>query len=649
MCGIGGYWSSSFVSKNVATNMTKALSNRGPDDSGIYFDDESGLSLVHTRLSIIDLSVAGHQPMTSSCGRFHLVFNGEIYNHLNLRKELVSELKAIPWIGDSDSETLLIALSHWGIEKTLNRINGMFAFALWDKLERTLYLARDRMGEKPLYYGRCGNSFLFGSELKALAVHPDWTGKVNRDSLALFLKHNCVPSPHSIYDGISKLSPGHFVVINNADQTTFEPVCYWSISEQSLKGIILGHKFNDYPVADISAELHSLLQDAVRCRMQSDVPLGAFLSGGYDSSLIVSLMQAASSKPVKTYSVGFNEASYNEANHARAVSNILGTDHSEIFITHKDAQEVIPELSWIYDEPFSDSSQIPTYLVCKLARKNVTVALSGDGGDELFAGYNRHIFGPALWSKTRRLPKPIRPFLSTFLSNIANIKIQSFLEHTPYFSKVHDLSSKLHKFANAIKADSGIEFYDLIASHWSESESVVIGAVGPRNIFHMQNIPPEISDLRSVMQYLDQTTYLPNDILTKVDRASMSVGLEARVPFLDPRLVDFSWSIPDHLKVKNDQGKTLLREILYNYVPRELMDRPKQGFSIPLADWLRGPLREWADDLLNENRLKSDGFFNPSIVREKWKIHLDGRDGWHYHLWDILMFQCWLDANPKAH
>lgn len=648
MCGIAGYWRREQVDSSVALEMAQKIASRGPDDFGVWCAADTGLALAHRRLSILDLSPAGHQPMTSFCGRYKLVFNGEIYNHKILRAELEAQFSNIVWRGHSDTETLLAALVVWGIKLTLERLNGMFAFALWDESEKVLLLARDRMGEKPLYYGKSGDTFLFGSELKALSVHPDWDGEVNRDVLALYLRHNCVPSPYCIYKGIAKLPPAHFVVIRDAGQKIDEPQCYWNLAEIAVKGVATT-KVVARSVNDLTVSFDSLLRDAVGIRMEADVSLGAFLSGGYDSTAVTALMQAQSASPIKTFSIGFNDTTYNEAHHAKAVAKHLGTDHTELYVTSAQAQSVIPKLPYIYDEPFSDSSQIPTYLVCQMAQKHVTVALSGDGGDELFAGYNRHVFGPGIWRRTQKLPMPVRQLCGNFLNYFAQKDLQALMRLLPLKFRIPGVENKIQKLAEAMLAVSGADFYRSLSSHWKEPGSIVIGSYEPESILTKREQLPDLPELRDMMLYLDQVTYLPDDILTKVDRASMAVSLEARVPFLDHRLVEFAWALPSEYKVKNGEGKWLLREVLHKYVPRELIERPKQGFGIPLAEWLRGPLRDWADELLNEKRLQSEGFFEPAIVRMKWETHLSGKDGWHYHLWDILMFQAWLEANPKAH
>lgn len=638
MCGITGYWGRHGVEPAIAEQMACRIETRGPDDAGVWIDDAVGIALTHRRLSILDLSTAGHQPMQSPCGRYVLVYNGEIYNHLDIRDDLEFEGGAFNWRGHSDTETLLAALRQWGIQRALERLNGMFAFALWDVSERILFLARDRMGEKPLYYGRSGDAFLFGSELKALAAHPDWQGAMNRDALALYMRHNCVPAPWSIYQGIAKLPPAHYVVIAEGGRAVGEAQCYWSLGQVAEQGV--ANAAGEPEV--LTDELDALLRDAVGRRMAADVPLGAFLSGGYDSTIVAALMQAQSERPIQTFTIGSHTESYNEAQHARAVAKHLGTDHTELYVTPEDAMAVIPKLPFMYDEPFADSSQIPTFLVSQLARQNVTVALSGDGGDELFSGYNRHIVGPELWRQVSTLPRWLRRAAGYSLDAIAQREVERWADQLPRRFRTQNLGNKLEKLASAMQAATGSAFYKDLASHWKDPASVVLGAKEPATLLDRADEQPALPGLRERMMYLDMMTYLPDDILTKVDRASMAVSLEARVPLLDHRLVEFAWRVPTELKYCNGQGKWLLRQVLYRYVPRELMDRPKMGFGVPIEHWLRGPLREWAEALLNEKRLREEGFFDPKPIRKMWEEHVSGKRRWHYHLWDVLMFQAWM-------
>jgi len=640
LCGIVGYWDEKYgADGSIADLMARQILYRGPDDSGVWLDKNKQLALAHRRLSILDLSPAGHQPMCSPCGRYILVYNGEIYNHLDLREELESDDGHFDWRGHSDTETLLAALRHWGIDNTLKRINGMFAFALWDNQERLLYLARDRMGEKPLFYGRNGKIFLFGSELKALAAHPDWEGTMDRNAISLYMRHNYIPAPWSIYQGISKLLPAHYVVISEGGTKIGNPKCYWDLGKAAEDGI----NDNNSSPEELIDELDTLLRDAVGRRMMSDVPLGAFLSGGYDSTTIAALMQVQSDRPIKTFSIGFHEAAYNEADHAKAVATHLGTDHTELYVSPEEAMAVIPQLPLIYDEPFSDSSQIPTFLVSKLARKHVTVSLSGDGGDELFCGYNRYVLGYNIWNKLRILPSTVRHGLAWTMNHLPGHKLDAIQRMLPQRYRVSNLADRLPKLAEVLDHQDGESFYRDLVSHWKNPDQIVVGANEPETLLSQPEALPKIRGLREKMMYLDMKTYLPDDILTKVDRATMAVSLEARVPLLDYRVVEFAWRVPTELKYRDGKGKWLLRQMLYRYVPASLMDRPKMGFGVPIEHWLRGPLREWAEELLDENRLRQEGNLRPEPIRKLWEAHLTGKQRWHYYLWDILMFQAWLE------
>ena len=579
--------------------------------------------------------------MHSPCGRYVLVFNGEIYNHLDLRASLEKEGGHFNWCGHSDTETLLAALRHWGIENTLQMINGMFAFALWDGQERVLLLARDRMGEKPLYYGRTGNAFLFGSELKALTAFPEWEGHIDRDALTLFMRHNCIPAPWSIYKGIAKLPPAHFVAIGSGGTQLNEPKCYWDLADIAKRGVLTS---SGEPVA-LANQLETLLRDAVSQRMAADVPLGAFLSGGYDSSVIAALMQDQSDKPIKTFSIGFCEELYNEAKHAKIVAKHLGTEHTELYVTPEEAMNVIPKLPDIYDEPFSDSSQIPTFLVSELARRHVTVSLSGDGGDELFCGYNRYLLGYRIWQRLRVFPHVFRRAAAWTLNRTPGHMLDKIQRRLPQRLQVSNLADRLPKLADVISHRDGELFYRDLVSHFKQPNEIVLNAREPSTILSDPTHLPNLPSLRELMMYLDMATYLPDDILTKVDRASMAVGLEARVPLLDHRVVEFAWRVPTEYKYRNGGGKWLLRQVLYRYVPKDLMDRPKMGFGVPIEQWLRGPLKQWAEELLSEQRLRKEGYFDPIPIRKMWSEHISGKHRWHYHLWDVLMFQAWLEAH----
>ncbi len=649
MCGLTGFWQPGGCrtedAQVIACRMADALVHRGPDDDGVWMDEGAGLALGHRRLAILDLSPAGHQPMASASDRFVIAFNGEIYNHLTLRQQLASQGAAPAWRGHSDTETLLAAFEAWGVEVTLKKVVGMFALALWDRESRTLTLARDRMGEKPLYYGWQGGVFLFGSELKALRAHPAFLGEIHRDALALFLRHNYVPAPHSIYRGIRKLLPGRYLCVRpDSDCAVAQaPTFYWRAYDAASHGAR-----DDLDDATAVSALDELLRQSIRGQMLADVPLGAFLSGGVDSSTVVALMQAQASRPVKTFTIGFHEQDYNEAEHAHAVAAHLGCEHTELYVTPEQAMAVVPGLPTLFDEPFADSSQIPTFLVAQLAREHVTVSLSGDGGDELFGGYNRYFWTRRIWQKLDRLPLSIRRALAAFMVKPSpqtwNRVFRVFKPMLPKRLDVSLAGDKVHKLAELVTLDSPEAVYRYLVSHWKHpAEDVVIGAREPETILQRPQDWPELPWLEERMMYLDQMTYLPDDILVKVDRAAMGVSLETRVPLLDHRIVEFAWRLPLHMKIRHGQGKWLLRQVLYKYVPQNLIERPKMGFGVPLDQWLRGPLKAWAEELLSETRLRREGYFQPAPIRDKWAEHLSGRRNWAYYLWDVLMFQAWLE------
>ena len=645
MCGIAGFIGGGRSEvpgfENIVSGMIAALHHRGPDSHGVWVDRESGVALAHSRLAIIDLSSAGHQPMHSASGRLVLVFNGEIYNFKELKQALEGEGMAPRWRGTSDTEVLLAAFEAWGVERTLQAAVGMFALALWDKRHKVLVLARDRMGEKPLYYGRQQGFFFFGSELKALKMHPAFNGQIDRESLTLYLRHGYIPAPCSIYQGIHKLSPGHFLRFRQTSGKPEEVISpYWQ-----LKDVIEKARHNPFDGDENEAvqELERLLDQSLQGQMVADVPLGAFLSGGYDSSTVVSLMQARSTRPVKTFTIGFHEKRYNEAEHAKTVARHLGTEHTELYVTPEDAMKVIPRLPLMWDEPFSDSSQIPTFLVSELTRRHVTVSLSGDGGDELFFGYRRYFNGWRIWRVLRRVPNPVRRMIALAMEKLPGRSLENGMRFLPKRFQVPQLAYRLPNLAEIVSQRSGASFYRRLVSHAKDPAALVLGGSEPETIFDCHGKMVDLPDFREYMMYMDAISYLPDDILVKVDRATMAVSLEARVPLLDHRLVEFAWRLPMRFKYRNGQGKWLLRQVLYRYVPREIMDRPKMGFGVPIKHWLRGSLRDWGEALLDENRLRREGFFHPGPIRKMWREHLEGRFPWHYYLWDFLMFQAWLD------
>ena len=633
----------------VVARMASTLHHRGPDDAGIWVDAVAGVALGHRRLSILDLSSAGHQPMVSASGRHVLVFNGEIYNFQQLRGELDRVTRgSLYFHGHSDTEVMLAALEHWGVQRAISRMNGMFAFALWDRRERVLYLGRDRLGEKPVYYGWTGKTFLFGSELKALRCYPDFPAEINRQALALYLRHNCIPAPHTIYEGIYKLPPATILAVSGDAAATAAPAPYWSLKDVVQRGVADPFSGSEQ---DAIEELEALLRDAVKIRMLTNVPLGAFLSGGVDSSAVVALMQAQSEQPVKTFTIGSCEPDYDEAVDARAVARHLATQHTELYVTPAEAMAIIPRLPEIYDEPFADSSQIVTFLVAELARHYVTVGLSGDGGDEVFGGYNRHVWNGRIWNSIKWVPLNARRAAAMAIRQVSPYKWQKLFQTLstvlPRSLMQRQFGYKFHKLAGILPASSPQAMYLTLASHWLEPQSVVLGGKEPETLLTGTGAWPQLPDLAQEMMFLDAVTYLPDDILTKVDRATMAVSLEARVPFLDHRVVEFAWRLPNHLKVHDGHGKVILRRMLSRYVPSELIDRPKSGFGIPLDTWLRGPLRDWVESLLDENRLRSEGFFSPRPIREYWTQHLAGNCDWQYPLWDVLMFQAWLSSQRQ--
>jgi asparagine synthase (glutamine-hydrolysing) len=638
--------------KNIVGHMADTLLHRGPDDGGVW--GEGSVALGHRRLSIVDLSPEGRQPMFSSCGRYVLVFNGEIYNHREIR-QMVDTRNQISWRGHSDTEVMLAAFTEWGVRKAVELFAGMFAFALWDRKEKALFLGRDRLGEKPIYYGMLEDVFLFGSELKSLRVHPKWRGSTNPDALKLFLSYGYVPAPHSIYQGIFKILPGTIVRVASEDldlrgratpSTPLQPYVYWSakdMAESSVSDHFQG------TVEEAVDNLDLLLRKVVAQQMVADVPLGAFLSGGVDSSCVVALMQAQSPRPVKTFTIGFYESGFNEAEYSKAVARHLGTEHTELYVTSKEAHEVVPRLAIHYDEPFADPSQIPTCIISQLTRRYVTVSLSGDGGDELFGGYGRYIFNRDLWRKVGWVPRPIRQSVANLLSMPTPDQWERVGKvFSPFLKKYGSrgtLGDKFHKVAEVLSMPDRIALYYRLLSQRVSPEELLVGG-------NIKSSLPErdagreacLPDFISQMMYLDLVSYLPDDCLVKVDRASMAASLESRAPFLDHRVVEFAWRLPLSMKVRNGEGKWLLKQVLDRYVPRALIERPKKGFSVPIAEWLRGPLREWGESLLNEYRMRNEGFFNVATIQIKWREHLAGQRNWDKLLWHVLMFQAWLEA-----
>lgn len=645
MCGIAGFFDSTIPRDDlagIARAMGDAIAHRGPDDQGIWLDEDASLALSHRRLSIVDLSPAGHQPMISASGRFVLVFNGEIYNHRELRQQLEAERLAPEWRGCSDTEVLLEATAAWGLDRALSASRGMFALALYDRSQRTLSLARDRLGEKPLYFGRAGSAFLFASEVSAFAQHPRFSGEIDGDAVADFMRYSYVPAPRSIYCGLQKLKPGMIADVDVATGTV-ETRAYWGI-ETAYEGAVAQRMSQSRDEA-IEA-FDALLRSAVSEQMIADVPLGAFLSGGIDSSLVVAMMQTLSARPVRTFTIGFEAAQYNEAPFAKAVAAHLGTAHTELYVTERDALDVVADLSAIYSEPFADASQIPTFLVAKLARQSVTVALSGDGGDEVFGGYSRHQLARARWAQIARLPFPVRQRISRLFKalppSVSRALIYAPLAALGKGGAPTRFDERLSKEIDAFGARDDEGLYQLLSARWPLAESPVLSG----RELPLPNVGGD-SHMRHMM-LCDMARYLPDDVLHKVDRAAMSRSLETRVPLLDQRIVEFGMSLSDDVLAFEGTSKWPMRALLARYVPPALTNRPKMGFSLPIGDWLRGGLREWAEDLLSEASLRADGYLDARVVRGAWARHLAGNAGLEHGLWNALMLTQWLRSSRGA-
>lgn len=651
MCGIAGIVGRIGASGSlgsVARSMADVLVHRGPDGGHVWHDEAAEVALAHRRLAIIDLSKDGDQPMVSASGRYVISYNGEIYNFQALRARL--EALGERFRGKSDTEVLLAVIERDGIDEALKQSVGMFAIALWDRQSRKLTLARDRLGEKPLYWAPIGCGVIFGSELRSLLAVPGVSFAIDRRAVTLLLRHNYIPAPWSIYENVFKLEPGAVLTIANVDgAAVIAPVRrYWDVA-----GVLQQARSNPFTgsLDEAVVELDRLLGRTIRDQMISDVPLGAFLSGGIDSSTIVALMQANSSRRVETYSIGFRESGYDEAGHARAIAGHLGTRHTEMYVNARDAIDTIPELPGIYDEPFSDSSQIPTLLVCRMARRHVTVALSGDGGDEVFGGYNRYIWARDLWRLLKLTPFSMRRVLASSVQGVSTERwdriASTLYKLAPARLRYPMPGERIHKLAQLLAVRDAPSLYHRMLSHWKNPGDVVIGAEEPTTMLAGTRKLSSSSEFIEYMMELDLQNYLPDDILVKVDRAAMSASLETRVPLLDHRILEFAASLPLRFKSKGRVGKRILREVLYRYVPPDLVDRPKAGFAMPIAEWLRGPLRDWAEELLSVNSLNADGIFHQQPIRDAWEQHLSGRRSWAYHLWDILMFQSWLRARER--
>ncbi len=645
MCGIAGFFrlgpgGRAVPSADVLDRMTDVLSHRGPDSRGTLYDAERGLGLGHRRLAIRDLSPAGAQPMTSCCGRYVIIYNGEVYSHTEIAADLIGTGRKLR--GHSDTEIILEACAAWGVDRVVPRLIGMFAFALYDKETAALVLVRDRLGIKPVYWSAIDGLLTFASELKSLRQEPGWAPRVDRQALSAFMRHNYIPAPQTIYAGVHKLEPGTRLHANRDGMIRIER--YWDLPSIAEEALRTPFSCSDEEAVD---RLDALASDAVRRRLVADVPIGALLSGGIDSSLVTALMAENAGRKINTFSIGFAETGFDEAPYARAIAQHIGTDHTELYAEASSAIDMVAKLPHWYDEPFADSSQLPTALVCELTRRHVTVVLSGDGGDELFAGYQRYAQALDIWNKSLLAPQPVRNMLAKGLLASPTAMLDTVGAHLPGQFRQMDLGSKLRGLASAVLENAPGTLYRRMLSHWNEPEDIVIGGKEIKGALWDDRLARAAPDFLDWMMLVDTLTYLPDDILTKVDRASMVVALEARVPLLDHRLVEFAWSLPRHMKLRDGVTKWILRQVLYRRVPRALLERPKMGFGVPLAEWLRGPLRDWAESLICVRKLESQGLFHAAPIRQRWQAHLEG-ENWAYPLWNVLMAQAWLDANPEV-
>lgn len=645
MCGIAGFVAfnrdqAEDTMRRVAMAQADAIVHRGPDSGDVFVEPALGVALAHRRLAIIDLSAAGYQPMVSSDGDFVIVYNGEIYNAEQTRQELIE--RGISFRGHSDTEVLLEACVAFGVEQAIKRFIGMFAFAILDKKNQRLTMVRDRLGIKPLFYSFAGNHFLFGSELKALVAHPQCPKDIDHDGVAAYFRYQYIPTPHSIYQGVKKLPQGQLLEIDlTKPDARPAPRPFWSFDEVAHRGLANQTTGSDDSVVD---EFDSLLVDAVKRRMIADVPLGVFLSGGVDSSTVVALMQEASSKPIRTFSIGFDESQYNEAVYAAEIAKHLGTDHTELYVSPQQALDVIPNLTDMYDEPYADSSQIPTFLVSEMTRKHVTVALSGDGGDELFAGYNRYQTAEQIAGRLGMIPMPLRKALSAIWQSVPRGAWDNIFKVVPKKHRPMYAGDKVHKFAEAFTYDED-DFYKRLISIWNHPSDIAARGNEANTLLTNSSLSSTMPSLLDRMQYWDTMMYMPDDILTKVDRASMAVSLEVRVPIIDHRVVEFAWTLPRKFKVRDGMSKWILRQVLYRRVPKELIERPKMGFAVPIDQWFRGPLKAWAGDLLSPDSIKRYGIVNPAPVERIWAEHLSGNRNWAALLWNVIMLQSWCQKN----